>query len=77
MNALQNVKTAAFQKELMELMLCRELKHFIENEKEYIGEPDEYLEEFYQTSCDPSFQNCTSDWTYQNDGFEGTNITLN
>jgi len=66
MSALQTSASESFEKELMDLMLCRELKHFVEHENEYIGEPDEYLEEFYETTCDPSFNNSTSDWAASN-----------
>ena len=46
-------------------MLCRETQHFVNNEKDYADEPDERLEEFYETLCDPSYENCTSDWALE------------
>lgn len=62
MKSLSIKEGQAFQQELLDLMLCREAKNFVDNEQSYVNEDEDYIVEFNDTLNDPSFNNCTSHW---------------
>ncbi len=55
MKNLSQAEGQTFRQDLLELMISREVKNFVDNEGDYVNEPDDYIEELYATLCDPSF----------------------